>query len=76
MESAPANIGLVNVAVNCMVVPRVGADGAGGAGDASSGWDIDPDDATKLVLQGSVCDYVQTMGAERVDVIYGCPSIQ
>ena len=57
---------LVNVAVDCEIVPF--EDGAG--------WDIAPDAPETLVLAGEVCDQVKRQGARRVDVVYGCPTIK
>jgi hypothetical protein len=61
----PSDKKLVNVAVDCQVVPF--EDGAG--------WDIDPDDSTKLLIAGDACDQLQNQGAQRVDVVYGCPTV-
>ena len=57
---------LVNVAVDCAVVPF--ADGAG--------WDIDGDSPTTLVLRGDACEHVEREGARRIDVVYGCPTVK
>jgi hypothetical protein len=75
MGKPPLLIDEVNVAVDCKVVPRVsGEGGAGGDGNAS-GWDVNPDDPNKLKLRGTLCNWVETNGARRVDVVYGCPTI-
>jgi hypothetical protein len=66
LASEPPNMDLVNVAVDCQVVPW--QDGAG--------WEISPDDPTLLVLKGNTCSYITDQGAERVDVVYGCPMIR
>jgi len=57
---------LVNVAVDCDVVPF--ADGAG--------WDISGDAPTTLLLAGDTCQRVQREGARRIDVVYGCPMVK
>jgi len=57
---------LVNVAVDCAVVPF--AEGAG--------WDISADAPTKLVLAGDTCKQVEREGARRIDVVYGCPMVK
>jgi hypothetical protein len=57
---------LVNVAVDCDIVPF--EDGAG--------WDIGSDAPTTLVLAGDTCDRVQREGARRIDVVYGCPTVK
>lgn len=57
---------LVNVAVDCEVVPF--ADGAG--------WDIGSDAPTTLVLAGDACQHIESEGARRIDVVYGCPTVK
>jgi len=66
LGEAPQQKSLVNVAVDCQVVPF--ADGAG--------WDLDPENPTKLLLAGEACEELQNHGARRVDVVYGCPTIK
>lgn len=60
---------LVNVAVDCAVVPF--EDGAG--------WDIGTGAlgaSTTLVLAGDACRRVRREGARRIDVVYGCPTVK
>jgi hypothetical protein len=57
---------LVNVAVDCEIVPS--ADGAG--------WNIDDAAPTTLVLAGDACNRVKSEGARRIDVVYGCPTVK
>lgn len=57
---------LVNVAVDCDVVPS--ANGAG--------WNISEEAPTTLVLAGDTCDRVEREGARRIDVVYGCPTVK
>lgn len=57
---------LINVAVDCAVVPF--EDGAG--------WDIGQDTPTTLVLAGDTCKRVEREGARRIDVVYGCPTVK
>ncbi len=66
LATQPPNLDLVNVAVDCEVIPS--QDGAG--------WEIPADDPTHLILKGNACTYIETEGAERVDVVYGCPMIR
>jgi hypothetical protein len=66
LESAPQNLDLVNVAVDCQVIPY--ADGAG--------WKIAGADQTTLTLEGDACHGIQTDGARRVDIVYGCPTVR
>jgi hypothetical protein len=62
----PPQKDLVNVAVDCQIVPF--ADGAG--------WDIEEQEPSKLRLAGAACAELQAQGAQRVDVVYGCPTIK
>jgi hypothetical protein len=57
---------LVNVAVDCDIVPF--EDGAG--------WNIGHDAPSTLVLAGDACERVQREGARRIDVVYGCPTVK
>ena len=57
---------LVNVAVDCDIVPI--ADGAG--------WNIPDDAPNTLVLAGDVCNRVKREGARRIDVVYGCQTVK
>jgi hypothetical protein len=57
---------LVNVAVDCDVVPF----------DDAAGWDIGADAPTTLVLAGEACRRVMREGARRIDVVYGCPTVK
>ena len=58
----------MNVAINCEVLAPSNPDG--------SGWTLN--EATQpntVVLAGPVCDWIKTNGAERIDILYGCPTI-
>lgn len=69
LADAPSNPDLVNVAVDCGVVPQENDDG--------SGWGFDePAAPTALVLHGPVCDRLQQNGAKRIDVVFGCPTVR
>jgi hypothetical protein len=57
---------LVNVAVDCDVVPF--EDGAG--------WSIGAATPNTLVLAGEACRRVRREGARRIDVVYGCPTVK
>jgi hypothetical protein len=65
LEDTPQNLDLVNVAVDCQVVPY--ADGAG--------WSLTGSDQKTLEIAGDACHTIQTDGARRVDVVYGCPTV-
>jgi hypothetical protein len=59
----------VNVALDCELVPQ-------NPNDAGSNWHIDQTtDPNKLIFEGQTCTYIQQRGANRVDVVYGCPPI-
>jgi hypothetical protein len=66
LVEAPREKKLVNVAVDCEIVPF--EDGAG--------WDISPDAPTTLVLAGDACKHLKREGARRVDVVYGCQTVK
>jgi von Willebrand factor type A domain len=65
LQDTPQKLDLVNVAVDCQVVPY--ADGAG--------WSLTGADQKTLEIAGDACHTIQTDGARRVDVVYGCPTI-
>jgi len=66
LENTPQNLDLVNVAVDCTIVPY--ANGAG--------WSVTGADQKTLELAGDACHQIQTNGARRVDVVYGCPTVR
>ncbi|HTQ03876.1 MAG TPA: vWA domain-containing protein [Polyangiaceae bacterium] len=69
LTEPPTKLDLVNVAIDCNVVPQDSSDG--------SGWDFDmTPNPTAVVLRGPVCDQLQANGAMRVDVLYGCPTVR
>jgi len=57
---------LVNVAIDCEIVPS--EDGAG--------WNIRDQAPSTLILAGDTCDRVEREGARRIDVVYGCPTVK
>ncbi|HET7544163.1 MAG TPA: vWA domain-containing protein [Polyangiaceae bacterium] len=57
---------LVNVAVDCEIVPF----------EAGAGWDIRDETPTTLTLAGDTCNRVKREGARRIDVVYGCPTVK
>jgi hypothetical protein len=58
----------VNVAVNCEVVAQTSPDG--------SGWTLnETTQPNTIVLSGPLCEWIQTNGAERIDVLMGCPTV-
>jgi hypothetical protein len=69
LEEPPSRTDLVNVAIDCSVVAPQSDDG--------SGWHFDdPNAPTEVILVGPVCDHLQTDGARRVDVLFGCPTVR
>ena len=70
LPEPPSKIDLVNVAVDCDLVPR-------NTDDAKSGWDFDDvTEPTSVILHGPVCDALQADGAQRIDVVFGCPTVR
>ncbi len=65
LEDAPPDADLVNVAVDCVPVTQ----------EEDSGWDLQLDPPV-ITLRGEICDSIRDNGAERVDVILGCPVIR
>ncbi len=66
LSMEPPQRDLVNVAVDCEVIPF--EDGAG--------WEIPADNPTTLILKGDTCNWIEQQGARRVDVVYGCPTLR
>jgi hypothetical protein len=69
LDTPPRDPNQVNVAIDCQVVPSNGTDG-------TDGWILDQTtDPQKIVLQGTLCRWVQQQGAQRVDLVFGCPTV-
>jgi hypothetical protein len=69
VDQANYNPNEVNVAVDCVVIPR------GEAGDEGDRWFFDnPDNPTSIIIDGDICDTIQTQGVGRIDVVLGCPT--
>jgi hypothetical protein len=67
-REAPAP-GLVNVAVDCKPLRPMEDDG--------SGWELDADRTPNVIeISGPICEEIQTSGAKRVDVVFGCKTIE
>lgn len=62
LNTPPDDINLVTVAIDCMLK---------GQNEPGAGWSIDAG-GTTLTLKGSTCEKIQTSGAKRVDLYYGC----
>jgi hypothetical protein len=63
----PDDPDLVNVLVDCKIIPKNPVDGGDG-----SYWTIDMAKNT-ITLGGPICDYILKTGAGRVDYVFGCP---
>lgn len=69
LPEPPAQISLVNVAIDCEVLHKEGDDG--------SGWEFDDENAPhSVIVHGPACDALKANGARRVDVVYGCTTIR
>ena len=64
IETMVLNKNLVNLAVDCELVPY----------ELGTGWEITEEQV--LVLGEELCDRVQSEGARRVDVIIGCEQVE
>jgi hypothetical protein len=70
LPEAPAKLDLVNVAIDCTVVPR-------NTDDTLSGWEFDQEPTpSSVIVHGPACDSLQKTGAQRVDVVFGCPTVR
>jgi hypothetical protein len=70
LATPPPNPREVNVALNCQVVPHSGTTG-------TDGWVLDTtSDPSTITLQGNLCRWVQQQGVDRVDIIFGCPTVR
>jgi hypothetical protein len=60
---------LINVAVDCEPLRPMEDDG--------SGWELDTGVTPNLItISGPICEQIQTSGAKRVDVVFGCKTIE
>ena len=67
LSPLPDQPSLVNVAIDCALLPKEG----------ESGWDFDdPEAPTTLIIHGPACDDLNENGAKRIDVVYGCTTIR
>jgi hypothetical protein len=82
LTDKPPDLNEVNVAVDCTVVPRAGADssmggGAGSSAQNESTWDFDTStNPPTAIISGPLCDTIEEEGVGRVDVLYGCPVVR
>jgi hypothetical protein len=69
LERPPVDPTQVNVAIDCNVVPS--------GGDGPDGWHLDVgSEPAKILFEGTLCRYMQTEGAHRVDIVFGCPTVR
>jgi hypothetical protein len=69
LTEQPDNLNLVNVAVDCEIIPM------GTPADEGDRWYFDnPDDPTKIIIDGPICLTIQQEGVERIDTVFGCPA--
>jgi hypothetical protein len=66
LGAAAPDRNLLNVAVDCEVVPF--QDGGG--------WGLSAEAPATLKLVGETCQRVMREGARRIDVLYGCPTVK
>lgn len=67
LESKPPDPQKLNVSVDGVLVPQSGP----------NGWLLDTSTSpATIVLQGSTCQSVEANGANSVQVVYGCPTIE
>jgi hypothetical protein len=65
----------VNVAVECGVVPHADESNPEATEDQWVWNNSDPDLATAIIIEGPVCERIQTEGVGRIDVVLGCARI-
>jgi len=79
LEEAPGSASLLNVAVDCEVIPWAGdVEGMGGMGgntSAINSWFYDRR-ANSAIIEGPMCEKIKTEGVERIDIIEGCPTLR
>jgi hypothetical protein len=69
LDMPPLDPKQVNVAIDCSVVPS--------GGDGPDGWRLDVSaDPAKIIMEGTLCRYMQQQGAHRVDIVFGCPTVR
>lgn len=77
LETTPPDPEKVNVALDCTAVSRGDDDAAGDAGGDTGAWTLDDTtDPPTVRLLGETCEEVQATGVERIDFIFGCPTIR
>lgn len=66
LSSSPPDVGLLNVVIDGDTIPQSGPDG----------WTLDSTTSPPtVVLKGATCQFMETQGAQSVDITYGCPTV-
>ncbi len=81
LEEEPGNESLLNVAVDCEVIPwAADVQGMGGMGGNASPSTVDSwfydRRANSAIIQGPICEKIKTQGVDRIDIIEGCPTLR
>jgi hypothetical protein len=66
LAEAPPDPEKVNVAIDCEVVLQ----------EDGTTWDLPDDAPDTVVFQGETCEWIETHGARRIDVVYGCMTLR
>jgi hypothetical protein len=67
LKSVPPDLSKLNVSVDGKVVPQAGPDG----------WALDTATSPPtVILKGATCSKIEMSGADTVQVVYGCPTVQ
>ncbi len=79
LDAPPTSKTLLNLAVDCEVLPRLEEDGGmggnGGSSSDASSWFYNKG-TNRAVIVGPKCDEIESEGVERIDIIEGCPVLR
>lgn len=83
LEEVPTSVSLLNVAVDCIAFPFLepgdttgqGGEGGGATGSNPGSWYYDAR-TNSAILEGDICDKIETSGVESIDIIEGCPILR
>ena len=67
LKAPPPDRNLVNVFVDCVPITQ-------STEDADGTFAVD-NSALTITLDGAICESIQVNGAQRVDIMFGCPPI-
>lgn len=68
LRAAPIDRARLNLAIDCIPVPASNADG-------TKNWYYDgagSGDEPQIVISGAKCEFIQQLGAKRIDVVSAC----